>query len=651
MRFPNAEIKYCRGLSPLRDREAQAPPPAPRTPTVALLVVATLLFTQPLVSRAQIQSSQQTTVSAEIRSSQAVVGEAVQMTITVEGGAADAVPEVPIVDGLEFQYAGQQMRTEVNNFNISTKIQYTYLVTPTRAGTFEIPGIDVRISGRNYRTQPLTLTVVAAGQNRGSGTVGRYLWGEVTLAKNEVYVGESVPVEFRFYFDRNVNGGLESLAEFEADGFTFEKLGEPSQEFTVVNGQNVLAFVYRTTITPAKAGKLKIGPVRQSARVQVMQQSRPRRSPRFIDPFDQDAFDDFFNSIFDDPGLGIPVIQRLTITAEAAELNVRPIPTKGAPASYAGAVGQFDIKTSAEPLRMNMGEPVTLSLAISGTGNFTGFEKPLLSSTRGWRDYPPTARFVPDGQSPNSGSKIIELVLTAQEGVRNLPVAEFSYFDPVAGEFKILKSEPLPVEVLDAPTPPQTPPAPMPSTPSPPAAIAATEPNSKDEPAEKQETTQQSTTVANNDIHYLTLEEPLFAPLPAPLEQNRTFWLVNAATALAAVFFAAALWWRGRTPSAAALQRRKLRAAAQAIAHLEKASLSKTEFFEQACALLRNMDALNLDGRLSASLREASQRILDIRNEQLFSGATMDSHAIDPAERESVLATLRALQKEGVLTV
>jgi hypothetical protein len=642
MRFSYAEISNLRGFSVVGNNEARAR-------MLALLVLATVTFAWLLTSHAQMQSTQRPAVSAELRSSQAVVGEAVQLTLTVQGGAADAVPEMPVVDGLEFQFAGQQMRTEVNNFNISTKIQYTYLVTPTRPGTFEIPGIDVRVSGRNYRTQPLTLTAVAPGQKGSGSTLGRSLWGEVKLAKPEAYVGEPVPVEFRFYFDRNVNGGLESLAEFQADGFSFEKIGEPLQEFTVANGKNVLAFVYRTAITPAKAGKLKIGPVRQSARVQVIQQSRPRRSPRSIDPFDQGAFDDFFNSFFDDPGLGIPIIQRVTITAEAAELNVRPIPTKDAPASYAGAVGQFDMKTSAEPLRMNMGEPVTLSLAISGTGNFTGFEKPLLSSTRGWRDYPPTARFVSDGESPNSGSKIIELVLTAQEGVRNLPTAEFSYFDPVVGKFKILKSEPLPVEVLNAPAPPPTPAATEPSTASPPAAVAAPAPAPQDADKTKTET-QETTAAAKDDIHYLTVEEPTFAPLPKPLEQSRRFLLINASMALAAVFLAAALWWRGHTPSPAALQRRKLRAAAQAIAHLEKAPLSKKQVCEQAYALLRNIDTQNFDDRLPASLRDASRRILDIRNEQLFSGATVESQAIDPAERASVLATLRALQKEGLLS-
>ncbi len=631
--------------------KAQVLRAARRRSMAAVFFALAIIFATPVLCHAQIHSSPQAVVSAELRSTQIVVGQAVPLNIIAEGGAADAIPEMPVVDGLEFQFAGQQMRTEVNNFHITTKIQYTYLITPTRAGTFQIPSIDVRISGRNYRTQPLTLKVVAAGQNKGSaGTWGQYLWGEVKLGKNEAYVGEPVPVEFRFYFDRNVNGSLDGLADFQAGGFTFEKLGEPTQELSVANGKNVIAFVYRTTITPAKAGKLEIGPVKQSARIQVMQQSRPRRSPRFIDPFDQDAFDDFFNSVFDDPGFALPSFQRVNITAPAVELTVRPIPTQGAPASYAGAVGQFRIKTTAEPLRMKLGEPVTLSLEISGTGNFTGFEKPLLSNTRGWRDYPPTARYVPDGQSPNSGSKIIEFVLTAQEGVRNLPIAEFSYFDPMSGEFKTLNSEPLPVEVLNAPAPQPTPSVPEPSGAKPPAAVATPAPDARNE-RKAEPTAKETAAVDTNDIQYLTLEEPTFAPLPSLLEQNRNFWLANAAAALAAVSLATALWWRGRTPSLATLQRRKLRAAAQAIAHLEKASLSRSEFFEQASALLRGIDTENVESQLPASLREASQWILDTRNEQVFSGATAQSQELAPQERASVLATLRALHKEGVLSV
>jgi hypothetical protein len=615
------------------------------------LILATLFVGLILVAAgpalAQQSQNQQPAVEAGLNSTQTSVGGTVQYTVTVTGAAADQVPDIPHVEGLDVQRAGQQMRTEVINFNIKTKVQYTYLVTPKREGKFQIPGVDVTIGGRTFRTGAVELTVGAAGSSPAANQ--KLLWGEIKLGKTEAYVGESVPAEILFHFDSRIRpAGLEALPKIEASGFTFEKLTEPEQQNSTINGQNYFTIVYRTTLVPAKAGKLVIGPIEQVARVQVPIQQRPRRSPRSVDPFDPNAFDEYFESVFDSMG-GLSQVQRASLKAPAVELNVKSVPVKGAPASFKGAVGKFEMKTSAEPLRMKLGDPVTLTLEITGRGAFEGFDKPVLSGNSAWRDYPPTSRFIPDGSAPNSGTKRIELVLTPSENVRNLPTAEFSYFDPEIEQFKILKSEPLPVEILGLPAP-----VPSPSPAPPVVSGTQTTPQVAPSPsavaqASPSPSASVSGTTPAGDILYLTLDEPHFAPLPEPIEHTRGYLLANGALAVLVVGGAAYAFAKSRGPSAESLRRREGRAVEHAIQHLAGTTVTESEFFEQAATLMASVE--RKWNRLSPEVAEVCRAVVDKRNELAFGGSFSPGAGagIDPDERATVVNALKTMRREGVL--
>src|SRR5438105_14653702 len=93
---------------------------------------------------------------------------------------------------------------------------------------------------------------------------------------------------------------------------------------------------------------------------------RPRsRSP--FDPFDLD--DPFSDPFFSNPFAQIGERREIEIKSEPVALEVKPLPPK-APPSFSGAIGNFTMTTDAKPKSVQVGDPITVTAAISGRGNF-----------------------------------------------------------------------------------------------------------------------------------------------------------------------------------------------------------------------------------------------------------------------------------------
>src|SRR6266481_9165244 len=115
-----------------------------------------------VVGITQIAFADSPSVTAVLSNSEAAVGETVELQIRVTGSGAK-LPERIAVDGLEIHQTGNSQRYEMNNFNLSQSVTYTYTILPMRAGKFKIPAQPIDASGKSMRTQELVLNVTDSG--------------------------------------------------------------------------------------------------------------------------------------------------------------------------------------------------------------------------------------------------------------------------------------------------------------------------------------------------------------------------------------------------------------------------------------------------------------------------------------------------------
>jgi len=92
-------------------------------------------------------------VTAVLGNSSAIVGEMIEMQIRISGGGEATVPRDISVDGLEIHQTRTSRQVEMQNFDISQSVTYSYSILPTKSGTFRIPPQTVKVGGSSFQTR------------------------------------------------------------------------------------------------------------------------------------------------------------------------------------------------------------------------------------------------------------------------------------------------------------------------------------------------------------------------------------------------------------------------------------------------------------------------------------------------------------------
>ena len=407
-------------------------------------------------------------ITAQLDRQSLPLGESAQLVVTVKG-SQPVKPNVPSVDGLEITPVGQQSSIQVVNGAPFAEIGYVYQVTPKRSGNFTIPAIAV--PGANS-TQPIAFRVekTPSSQNSqsprqaGSPLPASSLRGQeedavpadaqgdsaflrLVLPKQEITVGELIPVKIKACFPAGMSASLNGLPMLTGSAFALNKLDDnPEQTREVINGQPYNVITWSSALSAVKAGDYPLN-LEMPVLVRVREKSKPGsgRNP-FKDffgdtsPFDDSIADDFFDQVTEKP---------LALHNDGALLRIQPLPLQGRPTDFSGAVGNFDVTAEASATRAVTGDPITLKMKISGQGNFDRVATNGLESGSGWKSYKPNARFVPADREGFAGTKTFEQPIVAtQAGSSEIPALSFSYFDPDAQRYVTKTTSPIPIDIV-----------------------------------------------------------------------------------------------------------------------------------------------------------------------------------------------------------
>ncbi|HXI71870.1 MAG TPA: BatD family protein [Verrucomicrobiae bacterium] len=437
--------------------------------------------------------AQAASVIATLEPTDISVGEAAQLTVTVQGRSADE-PQVPTVKGLDFQPVGQSSQIQVINGAMSANVSYTYAVAATQPGSFTIPAIKTGRGADTAVSQPVVLKVrrgaggASAMSNPSqnslpapavSGDEGQISAAEqqsfgflrLVAPKKEFYVGEMVPVELKACFRAGVELRVDGLPKLNSDAFTMNQLGnQPVRSQQLINGVPYTVFTWPTVITAVKAGDYEMS-VELPTTVTVRQPAQRPRS-RLGSPFDDDFFDQAFSSFF-----GSATQKQIALSSDPNSVKILSLPAENRPASFTGAVGQFDLTAETAPTQTTVGDPVTLKLKISGVGNFDRVTAPAVEKNDAWKTYKPGAKFEAADSAGYSGAKLFEQALIpTQAGKLEIPALAFSYFDPEKKQYVTRTTPPVNVEVAPGQSvASSTPPAAATQTTTPAAASAPTD--------------------------------------------------------------------------------------------------------------------------------------------------------------------------------
>jgi len=495
----------------------------------ALIAVFLSVLLIPLFGGGAARAQAQGPIRVEVDRPSLSTGETLLLTVTVDSLSILGAPRpvLPALEGFDIAGSSSSSQISITNGDIASRAVYVYRLQPYETGDLVIGPIEVTIDGQAYSTNPIAIHVTQGASSSGSPAqpaaspadlAGQDLFVEAEVDDPAPYVGQQVTYTFRFYQAAE----LFDQPQYQAPTFTgFWSEDQAGQHEARIQaaGRVYRVTELQTILFPSIVGPLTIEPA------------------RLVIP------GGFFRA-------------GQTLQTRPVELDVRPLPP-GAPAGFQGAVGRFTLAASLDSAQGTAGEPLTWQVTLSGEGNLTAAPDPAWPDMPGWRDFESEAAIhteVRDGRLV--GSRTYErLLVPGAPGVYTVPALAYVYFDPQAGTYETIRTEPVPVRVA-----PGSGPA-APSLPS--VAAPATIPG-------------ESAGQVPADIRHLKPVPASLAPAGRPVTQSALYWAAWAFPVLGLAGYAAwqrrQRYWEDNLGLARSAQARKKARQALAQARRQRAA-------------------------------------------------------------------------------
>ncbi|MFT5467567.1 MAG: tetratricopeptide (TPR) repeat protein [Verrucomicrobiales bacterium] len=367
-------------------------------------------------------------VSATISSESAYVGEAIQLRIVVSGTTQAEQPDMTGLTDFSVTPAGSgpQSRVSMQIANgrayKSEEKSYTfvYQIAPKQIGTLTIPSIEVKAGGQSFRTQ--SIQIIARKPTETAEFKLR-----ATLSKNQAYAGEPLIMDWFFYYQTNADSLQVTIPALDDPAFFFYDLDAPNNNQTgMLDGQEYRIFRVRKAMIPKRPGDFQI--------------------PASTFAFRGVSGYEMQRDVFGRP-VKAPRYKNFAVPSNELALKVLDVPSQGRPANFAGHIGSYRINASATPTKVNVGDPITLTIAIDGPQYLAHVGLPALGGQANLaRDFR-----VPDEMSAGEiqgNYKVFKQTIRASNAqVRQIPAIELPFFDTQSGTYQIARSTPIPIAV------------------------------------------------------------------------------------------------------------------------------------------------------------------------------------------------------------
>jgi hypothetical protein len=315
---------------------------------------------------------------------------------------------------------------------------YGYRLTPPESGNFTLPPVTVTVDGKEYTSNSVDIVVQRPARSDGLAV-------EWELSEQSCYTGQPVEVTVKWYVRADIaravgeyefNVPLFADADFLVDDPEGRDAGDKiikangitagvQQRSVRRNGEDFVEVSFSKKVLPQTAGTYELSPVSVNVNVAVRSSSSQRSLLR-----------DFWGQEY----------RLFTADSEPLALEVRPLPQSGKPAGYYGLIGRYGISASAEPVEVKVGDPITLTVAVSGS-LLSPVQCPDLAIVEGFAD-----NFIISSDTPSSedkpGTRTFTTTIRAKsQDVTEIPPIPLSYFDVDKGEYITVYSDAIPLEV------------------------------------------------------------------------------------------------------------------------------------------------------------------------------------------------------------
>lgn len=335
--------------------------------------------------------------------------------------APDGDPQLPNVAGVTFTQLGTSTSTNIVNFNFRSSVIITYLARARQSGPIKLPVFTVETNKGRQR--------VAAFESGGiTSTAPSVASSQFVPERTTVWAGEVFGLTYELTAASRSNPQVSPNFEWNPAPLTIEDWTKPEVTEDTTGGERRVHVIYRTRAVANTPNTVKL-----------------------------EAASHLLNIQTGTVGLGFFTQSRMepiSVTSDQPIIHVRALPA--APAGFSGAIGDFKLTSKVVPEKAAVGEPVTWTLELSGTGNWPDFAGlPPREVSNDFQVVQPKAKRTPAEGKLFDVTLAEDVVLVPiKAGSYTLGPVNVSYFDPKSGSYQTL-SVPRTTLTITAPSAPQ----------------------------------------------------------------------------------------------------------------------------------------------------------------------------------------------------
>jgi len=439
--------------------------------------LTTILFPVILTVLTGILRADEVKLNVSANRDQVYLGESITLTVKVSGDSSPSDPDLSGMTNCSIRFLGSHSDNRHSIMFVNGKMtqesfvgrEFAYEITPSIAGKFMAGPVKLNAAGRTITQSGPTITVSGIEAQND-------VLVHITSSRESVLVDE--PFEIRLsialkrlkgqYADANpldprdppqlnvpflnaepiqgldmpdirgvlqqsvVSGGAPGFAineyvinrnpfdmAFNFDGFMQSQKAQFMFERRVVetNGESYFEYAVNLKYAPREEGNYTFGPALFKGKIVIAADAQGR-------------------------GITKPVFA----VGPACTVRVVPPPEAGRPPSYIGAIGSNLVaEASLDAQTCNLGDPLKLTLSISGNVSMDNIYPPLLNQqtnlTRAFKIYDDSIQ----AARKEKAREYTYTVRPIREGTIELPSIDVSYYDSVARAYKTVKTKPIPV--------------------------------------------------------------------------------------------------------------------------------------------------------------------------------------------------------------
>ena len=441
-----------------------------------LLVLLATVFSLAMSPTAIAQEPQ---ITAELNTNRIYVGEAVVYSVMVSNVEDPPEPDLSHFVGLDVTLLGQSSQNSssisiINGVRTDTRRfgkLFRYSLTPSTVGTITVPAPEVEINGDVLTGPPLELVVQGASEQESvflntviSPTDSIYPTQQFTVAlqvdvrrltgalaaRSPLSIQDTVQLKIPWLTDTPIPN---CTPESEAVDVLRPMLNQGRQQDGFgINGLSVEA---RTFFSRARAAqfipphedvtrKLKDGTTADFVRYTIKQNFQADRPGEIKIPAAT------LKGLFAIPNVAAIEGQEVFAVSHIATLNVSNVPTKGRPNTYTGGIGSFSVNATVTPQDAQVGDPMTLTVDVTGQGTLDLMLAPDLNKTEGFQDrfriYEPTSKSTPDRRT------FTFTLRPETDDITEIAPIPFTFFDVVQGQYSTVHTAAIPLTITKAKT-------------------------------------------------------------------------------------------------------------------------------------------------------------------------------------------------------